>query len=243
MSTAAGGLTTASQPGSLVRGLRALKAGTYGSFYVISKKMKAYNRVAMLGQVISLLQMLSFLTATNLRWYSLSSISWLRWLSNLVSLNFLLIVDNAAVHLAVFYIAVGIVATFLGLFTYTMYGFISGRLVLWPLRILSAIGALCAAELYIPLLSTLLSNFYCNVNPHAATSYWRQEGFTCYQGGHLAQTVIVMVLLAGLIPLAMGFSLLFYDPMMLSRSVAARSHGRADFVFLALKTVLVIFCR
>lgn len=52
-----------------VAGFKAFKTGIFGSFYVLSKKMPVESkRARVIGQIITLLQLLSFLSAPNLRW-------------------------------------------------------------------------------------------------------------------------------------------------------------------------------
>ena len=72
-------------------------------------------------------------------------------------------------------------------------------------------------------------------NPH-----WAEAGIACYEGGHLAQAVISGVLSVAFVALCALFSLVIYDSNSMSSNVVAKAHGRADFVFLCVKTVLVV---
>jgi hypothetical protein len=70
---------------------------------------------------------------------------------------------------------------------------------------------------------------------------WQDLGYVCYTGGHLAQTVITALATVIFVVLCALFSLVYYDSASLTLNLNAVSHGRAEFVFLIVKTVLVVF--
>jgi PAS domain S-box-containing protein len=110
--------------------------------------------------------------------------------------------------------------------------------VLWPLRIVAKIGQFCASVLYIPVLTMLLSAFNCqdrSVNP-----FWAQVGLNCWGSAYTAQAAIIALLTLAFILVCALFSLVFYDWHPLTTNLAGRVHGRVEFVFILIKTVLVI---
>jgi hypothetical protein len=66
-------------------------------------------------------------------------------------------------------------------------------------------------------------------------------GYNCYKGGHLAQTIVSSILTVAFVILCAMFTLVYYDSNPLSPNLEARAHGRAEFVFLLVKSVLVVF--
>jgi hypothetical protein len=70
---------------------------------------------------------------------------------------------------------------------------------------------------------------------------WQNPGYVCYTGGHLAQTVITAALTFVFVILCGLFSLVYYDCDPLTINLGAVAHGRADFLFLIVKTILVVF--
>jgi len=206
--------------------------------------MPDFNRLHVLAQAVTLLQMLSFLSATNVNWSAMPSLQWLVSAGSFVSVQGWSFLQSPALFALVFYGSLAWAALFITLFVYAAVGLSGGSIPsLWPLRLLRVIAGLTTDQLYIPILSTLLAQFSCNDLSNPTRAHWLALGFTCYAGGHLAQTPIVAVLAAGLILLCTQFALLFYDSGIVSRSVGARGHGRLDFVFLVTKTALIIFCK
>lgn len=247
MALATGGVTSggsaASQGARCTTAYANFKNAVFGSFVVLSRTIPHVNaRLRLVTQGIAIVQMLSFLTADNLRWGNLPSIAWLRWISSLVSVQGWSFLASTPVYLAVFYAAIAWTSAFVLLWLYTLVGFISGDFpYLWPLKLLRSVASLTTDTLYIPVLSTLLTEFQCN--DVAANPYWKLAGYSCYTGGHLAQAPIVLLLLFGMITLSAEFALLFFDASLVSRSHGARSHGRLDFLFLLIKTALSVFCK
>jgi hypothetical protein len=88
--------------------------------------------------------------------------------------------------------------------------------VLWPLRLLRAVGRVSSTVLFIPLFHTLLSAWTCDM-PLTGTP-WQSAGFVCFRSGHLAIAVVATVLAAVLLAQCLVFALLFYDPHPLTAS-------------------------
>jgi hypothetical protein len=110
--------------------------------------------------------------------------------------------------------------------------------VLWPLKLLAAMGSLSASTFFITLFYLLVSGFTCtNV---ADNSFWASLNYDCYNGGHLAQVVITVLLTVTFVILCSLFTLVYYDSNPVSAQLGARVHGRMDFLFLFMKMVLVI---
>jgi len=86
--------------------------------------------------------------------------------------------------------------------------------VLWPLRLLRAVGHVSSTVLFIPLFHTLLSAWACDL-PGTGTP-WQGAGYVCYKSGHLAIALVATMLAAVLLVQCLVFALLFYDPHPLS---------------------------
>jgi hypothetical protein len=69
---------------------------------------------------------------------------------------------------------------------------------------------------------------------------WIQLGYVCYTGFHLAQTIVSAALTVAFVTLCAMFTLVYYESSYLSPNLEARAHGRAEFVFLLVKSVLVV---
>jgi hypothetical protein len=143
-----------------------------------------------------------------------------------------------SIYLGLFYFSLVWVTLFIGLTIWAMQSFVRNQFtVLWPLKILRSIGTFSASVLYIPLFTLLMSGFQCNM---AENPFWGGAGYNCYGGGHLVQSILSAVLSITFFVLCSLFSLVFYDSNSLSGNIVAKAHGRADFLFLCIKSVLVI---
>lgn len=90
---------------------------------------------------------------------------------------------------------------------------------------------------FIPLSSILLSSFQCE-DPYLP--FWRDAGFFCFQGAHLAISIISAVLGSAFVACCTVFAGLVYDSHSLTPNLAGKAHGRVDVALLLLKTALVI---
>jgi len=99
-------------------------------------------------------------------------------------------------------------------------------------------GTTSATLLFIPLTYLLTSGFACHDKKEVP--FWQELGYSCYTGGHLAQTVIAAGFTLAFIALCSLFALVYFDSNPLSPNLAAKAHGRADFVVLVTKTLLVV---
>lgn len=141
------------------------------------------------------------------------------------------------VRRGLFYASLVWVAALVSAFAYTMLGFLRGAFpVLWPLRVLRGMGALSTSVLYIPLLYVLLGGLSCGLNERS--SLWG-AGDVCVSAPLVAQTAIAVVLTAAFVVLSLLFAAFVFESDELSRSLAAKAHGRADVAFVITKTLLV----
>jgi len=142
-------------------------------------------------------------------------------------------------YLGLYYFSLAWVTIFIGLTVWAMQSFVRNQFAaLWPLKLLRSIGSFSATVLYIPLFTLLMSGFQCQ--DHEENPFWMDAGYRCYVGGHLAQAIVSAILTITFFALCSLFSLVFYESNSLSGNIVAKSHGRVDFLFLCLKTVLVI---
>jgi hypothetical protein len=81
---------------------------------------------------------------------------------------------------------------------------------------------------------------YCFTTAMQENPFWSELRYQCYRGGHLAQTIITAILVALFVTLCTLFTLVYFDSNPLSSNLGAKAHGRADFVFLCVKTLLVV---
>lgn len=143
--------------------------------------------------------------------------------------------------------------TYVLLFVWATISLMGGTVtVLWPLHLLRAIGTFSATSAFIPILTLLLSGFECGGSnaeretysgvPEAGPQEWWAEALSgqCFVGGHLAQTVISAILTAAFIILCSLFAFLAYDGNPLSVSLASKSSGRTEVLFVLMKIVMVI---
>jgi hypothetical protein len=129
------------------------------------------------------------------------------------------------------------VAVFLSLFAWATYSFFHNRFsVLWPLKLLRSIGTVSASVAFIPLFQVLMSSYQCGT---ASAPFWTALGFSCFGGAHLGHVIVATVLVLFFVALCSLFALTFFEPSQLSLSLSAKAHGRMDFLFLVIKTLLV----
>lgn len=84
---------------------------------MLTKRVPHINgRLRLLTQGLNLLQLLSFLAASNLNWGSLPSVAWLKWISSFIAVNGLSFLGSAVVSAALFYTALVWAAVFCLLF-------------------------------------------------------------------------------------------------------------------------------
>jgi PAS domain S-box-containing protein len=147
---------------------------------------------------------------------------------------------GSAAYLALFYLALALAATLVFGVIWASISFVRNHFtVLWPLKLLRSIGSFSATVLYIPVLTLLLSTFNCS-DPH--TNPYMVRAIPCWEPGHIVQSVITGVLMVCFIAICGLFVLVFFDNHMLSTNLAAKVHGRVEFAFLVVKTVLVVLC-
>lgn len=82
-------------------------------------------------------------------------------------------------------------------------------------------------------------NHHCSFQG-AASHFWTSAGYVCYSGGHVAQVIVVAILLLAFFSVALLFTLLVVDTNPLSVDLSARTQGRAEATLLICKAVLVI---
>ena len=139
------------------------KRAVLGAFGVIAKKHAAQNPIrSAIGIVIKLLQMISFVLASHAGLHWLPTIGPLRTVSGLTTVAGYLDLFSSSVYLAFFYLSLIYVAVFVSLFGWAITCFVRNNWpVLWPLKVLRAMGGLSATTLFIPLLYLLMSGFNC----------------------------------------------------------------------------------
>lgn len=71
---------------------------------------------------------------------------------------------------------------------------------------------------------------------------WSEAGIACWGGAFVGQAAVVGALTVAFIATCSLFTLVFYDWNPISTNLAARVHGRVEFGFLLLKTLLVVLC-
>jgi len=141
-------------------------------------------------------------------------------------------------YLAAFWCALVWVLTLMALLAYGVACFVKNKFPsLAPLKLLRVMGNLSAGPLFIPLLQTLLSTFQC-ADPNKP--FWRDGQYVCGSTTFVALQAGSTVLAVLLVALSLLFSAIFYESNGLSRSLAARAHGRADIVMVVLQAALVL---
>jgi PAS domain S-box-containing protein len=73
--------------------------------------------------------------------------------------------------------------------------------------------------------------------------WWAALGYSCYVGGHLAQSILTAALAACFIFLCTVFALVFFDPSPVSANHMAKTSGRSDFLLLCVKTLMVVLVK
>ena len=100
-------------------------------------------------------------------------------------------------YLVAFYCALIYVALLMSLFVWALVCFVRNEWpVLWPLKVLRAMGGLSATTLFIPLFYLLMSGYNCG-DGEAAASHWSAAGITCASGGFIFQASVTTLLLVG----------------------------------------------
>lgn len=216
-----------------------LKRGCLGSLYILRKRQgRGSLSMGVLAGVVRLLQLAAFVLqashAYTIPWDA-AIVAPLRTAAGVVTLEYYWDRVSAPTYHAIFFLACAWVALFLSLFAYAGLSFSTGDVrVLWPLRLLLAIGSLSATVGFVPLLEALLSVFQCPVMHH-----WADGGYTCYAGAHLALTVVAGLLAAVFLGLCACFTVLT-DSHPLSPAATAKTAGHLDWGMLVLKASLVL---
>ena len=215
-----------------------LKRGCLGSLYILRKRQgRGSLTAAILAGVIRLLQLSAFVLQSSHAYkmpWDAAVVQPLRVTAGLFTLEWYLDVVDTRTYRALFFLSGAWVALFLLLFAYSGLSFSTGEVrVLWPLRLLLAIGSMSASVLYVPLLEALMSVFQCPVLRH-----W-DDGYTCYQGAHLALAVCAGLLAAIFVALCASFTVLT-DSHPLSPAATAKTAGHVDWGMLVIKLSLVL---
>jgi hypothetical protein len=200
--------------------------------------MHASTSRSIVGSLIRWAQMVSFLLGHAFHGWG-PVISPVRFVLALTTVHGYWDFLSSSSYLGLYYFSLAWVTIFLGLTVWAMQSFVRNQFAaLWPLKLLRSIGSFSATVLYIPLFTLLVSGFQCS--SELGNPFWADAGFVCFQGGHLAQTILSAVFSVSFFVLCSLFSLVFYDSNSLSANIVAKAHGRVDFVFLCLKSILVI---
>ena len=139
---------------------------------------------------------------------------------------------------AFFYASIVWVASFLSLFAWSVYCFMSKKWpVLWPLQALRLIGTLSSNVLFVPLLTVLLKGLACGSTDPGNLSVFA----SCSDPSYAAALPVVATLAPLFVLLCSLFALVYYDANPLSLSTEARAHGRMDFALLVSRTLMVVF--
>ena len=208
------------------------------SFTLVSKSGKhAHPSLTVVGFAVKLLQMLNF---------PLVAAPWppamapLQVVAGWTTMGPLLSLFTPTSYFAAFFLSAAWVAVCLGLCAWSAQALARGEVTrLWPLRVLSAIGAFSANVLFIPLMEMLLSAFSCG-GGGAAHSPWQSAGYECFHGAHAGVVAAVVVLSAGFFCMCAFFVLVHQDSHALTASLAGKAHGRVDLAMLAVKVLLVL---
>jgi hypothetical protein len=206
---------------------------------VIQKKVHANTARSVIGSLIRWAQLISFVLAHAFHHWFPDTISPVRFFLALTTVHGYWYYFTPTSYLGLYYFSLAWVAIFLGVTVWAMQSFVRNDFaVLWPLKLLRAIGSFSATVLYIPLFTLLMSGFQCQ--DEKSNPFWVKAGYLCYSGGHLAQAIMSGVLTVSFFGLCSLFTLVFYDSNSLSANMVAKAHGRVDFGFLCIKTLLVI---
>lgn len=234
------GISGRSSSSAASTALRAAENGIWGSFLIIQKKHEPHSWSVLVGAGIKFLQLAAFALSQHAGygWFD-ATVRPIQVVAELTTIPGYTNWMTPETYLGLYYTALAWVLLFVGLFVWATASFIRQKWpVLWPLRVLAAMGTTSATLLYIPLFYLLMSGFTCHLpqeNP-----FWAAMGYACYTGGHLAQTVITALLTAAFVMLCVMFTLVYLDSNPVSANLAAKAHGRADFLFLIAKTALVV---
>lgn len=206
---------------------------------MIQKKVHASTSRSIVASLIRWAQMISFALGHAFHGWHEPTIRPVKFILGLTTVHGYWSYFTPSVYLGLYYFALSWVTIFICLTIWAMTSFVRNQFAaLWPLKLLRAIGTFSASVLYIPLFTLLMSGFQCDDTE--SNSFWVDAGYSCFQGGHLAQTAIAAVLSIAFFVLCSLFSLVFYDSNSLSANIVAKAHGRVDFLFLCIKTILVI---
>lgn len=136
-----------------------------------------------------------------------------------------------------FYLAITWEAFFVLLFIWAVFCFLRNHWpAVWPLHVLRAIAKPSTSILYIPILTMVLRGLACS-----APGAQPLSELECGTFGYSIILGVVTILTVLFVSLCSLFTLVFYDGNFLSASVDAKAHGRAEFLSLIIRTVLVVF--
>ncbi len=207
---------------------------------VIQKKVHSSTTRAILGSLIRLAQVITFVFHHSaFHYWRPATYNGVRTAVGIPTVTFWYSSMNTTVFLTLFYASLVWVTVFLGLTVWCTICFVNNSFpVMWPFKMLRAIGTLSGTVLFIPLFTLLLSTWQCEL--YKDNVFWKQADYVCFQGGHLAQSILSGALAVAFVALCAVFALVFYDSAPLSSNIVAKAHGRVDFIFLILKIVLVV---
>ena len=209
---------------------------------LLAPQVHASTGKSIAGGLVRWMQMMSFALLPLFSWHT-GSIDQLRFALGITAVKGYWQFFDAQTYISFYYFSLIWAAIFVALVAWAMQSFVRSQFsMLWPLKVLRSIGSFSATVAYIPIFTLLMSGFQCD--PHE-NPFWGEAGFRgpgreCFEGGHLAQSILSAGLTLAFFLLCCLFSLVFYDSNSMSTNITAKAHGRADFVFLCLKTVLVI---
>lgn len=130
------------------------------------------------------------------------------------------------------------VAIYVGLLAWAVRAFTRGDIAsMWPIHLLAKIGNFASGVAFIPAFYLLLTVFQCQDDE---VPYWIGAGFNCNSGAHLAIEIVSCILAVSFLAVSCMIALTYYESHNLSSNLAAKSHGRVEFVVLVLKSICVL---
>lgn len=237
----AAGLTSESR---VSRFLYDVRSGVFGTLYVLQRKTVSHSARTLFLLCITLMQMFHFVVSeqAGFVWREGSVGTVRNIIAFAVPANYYnALVDGPQAAIIAYYCAVTWTSMFVLLFAWASVSFAHKTFAaMWPLHVLRIVGKLSTGVLFIPLLTLLLSGFSCN-SSQASVNLWTASGIDCSSPGYIVQNIVVALLLVMLFALCSLFTLVFYEPDPLSPALDAKAHGRVDFGFLIIRTLLVVF--
>eukprot|EP00741_Cyanophora_paradoxa_P023198 tig00021572_g22406.t1 len=215
---------------------RKLEDAFFGVLYTLCERaakrksmFKNFISVFLL-QFIDFLQLLGLSMTTGNTWSS-DVVGWLQSITNVYA-SFMN--SHSGILEFFFWLAASCVFIAMSLSVLVWYNFRTQRFMMLPVKILRVVVKIMLTAFYITIINFFMWGVRCGAKGN------EENLQVCWSATHLIYLGVSVVALLLFVPYACLMALVYHDRKPLSRDIESRPHGRFDFLYLLVRTAMVL---